>query len=258
MLVAFLSAPILSSAQQAPSPPRLFARVTMLKAKEGKEKDFENFVRDRIKPLQALRRQQGKIALWIFFKVHFAGQGDDYNYVGVTYAPAWASMETEPWASLLKEMDADADVGAFLASQRELRTMVREHVLYQLEALEPNPPVPSRYVRLDYMKTRPGKTSDYLKLEREDWMPFHQTLINDGQCSGWGLWQVVFPGGTGLPYDYVTSNRYSTYAQVLATDYEKTFKKATPAKNVNDVFNRTTQSRDIVKSELWEVVEILN
>lgn len=62
-----------------------------------------------------------------FFKVHFAGQGDDYDYVGVSYAPAWANMETEAWA------------------------------------LQPNPPVPSKYVRLDYMKTRAGKTSDYLK-----------------------------------------------------------------------------------------------
>ena len=44
----------------------------------------------------------------------------------------------------------------------------------------------------------------------------------------------------------------------MATDYEKTFKKASPSKNTNDIFNRTTSSRDLIRSELWEVVNMLN
>jgi hypothetical protein len=135
--------------------------------------------------------------------------------------------------------------------------LVRKHIFYRTHAIEPNPPVPSKYIRLDYMKIKPGKSADYVKAETEDWMPFHQSLVNDGQSTGWGLWQFVFPGGSDSPYDYVTSNRYATYAQVMATDYEKTFRKASPSKNVNDIFARTTQTRDLVKSELWEVVDML-
>lgn len=136
--------------------------------------------------------------------------------------------------------------------------MARTHMLYQIEAVEPSPPVPSKYVRLDFMKIKPGKVAEYLRVEREDWIPFHQTLVNEGKSSGWGLWQLVFPGGTDSSYDHITSSRYTTYDQVLATDYAGTFKKVSPGKNVNDIFNRATNSRDLVRTELWEVVDMLH
>ena len=256
MISVLLLLPSASFAQS--EAPRLYARLTMLKATEGKEREFENFVRESIKPLQDLRRQSGELVLWIFFKVHFAGQADAYNYVGVGYYPTWAKTDQEPLVDLLRQSNPNADVEGFTRRQSELRSVVGESIFSQLEAIEPNPPVPSRYVRIDYMKSKPGKQMDYLKIERNDWMPLHQRLITEAQSSGWGLWQVVFPGGSASRYDYVTSNRYTTYDQVLGADYEAMFKKLTPAKNVNDIFNRTTQSRDLVKSELWEVVEILN
>jgi hypothetical protein len=257
-LLAFLFFSTVAVALAQAQSPGLFARLTMLKVPEAKQPEFETFARENIKPLQNMRRQKGEIVLWILFKVHFAGDADPYNYVGVEYSPAWEGTERKPFAALFKELHPNGDAGAFLATQRELRTIVNEQIFYQLDAVESNPPVPTRYVRLDYMKSKPGKTDDYLRIEREDWMPFHQTLVKDGQLSGWGLWQVVFPGGTGLPYDFVTSNRYSTYAQVLATDYENTLKKTNPSKKPDEIFNRTTQSRDIVRTELWEVMEILN
>ncbi|HEU5148687.1 MAG TPA: hypothetical protein VFT90_18295 [Chryseosolibacter sp.] len=242
----------------AQSPPGLYARVTMLKAAEGKEKEFENFVKQRVKPLQVIRQQSGEMAFWIFFRVHFAGQADDYNYVGVGYYPSWANTEQETLGELLKQSDGDADVAEFTRLQRELRTVVRESIFYQLEAVEPNPPVPARYVMIGYMKAKPGKQSDYLNIERNEWIPVHQRLLTEGQSAGWGLWQVVFPGGTGSTYDYVTSNRYSTYDQVLQVNYEAMFKKVRPGANVTDILNRTTASRDLVRSELWEVVEMVN
>jgi len=245
------------SIAQAP-PSNVFARLTLIKVEEGKQQEFETFVRETIKPLQALSRQKGKIVLWIMFKVHFTGQADEYNYVGVSYYPSWANTNRESLAGLYRELNPNSDLAAFQQKQRDLRTFVHEHLLYQLETLEPSTSALSRYVRLDYMKVKPGKTEDYLNAEREDWMPLHKVLINDGQSSGWGLWQVIFPGGTSFPYDYVTSNRYTTYEQVLMGDYEQAFRKASPDKNMNEIFERTTQSRDLVKSELWEVIEILD
>lgn len=256
LIIAFVSGNVFTAAQ---TPPPVYARVSMLKVNAGKHAEFEQFMKDTMKPVHVLRREKGKIFLWILFRVHFSGANDEYNYVDVSYYPSWANMEpTFFLPDLLKEAHPEADAQAIIAKMLELRTIARSHVLYRTDAIEPNPPVPSKYVRLDYMKVKPGKGADYLKAERDDWMPFHRTLVNDGQSTGWGLWQLVFPGGTDASYDYVTSNRYATYADVLAADYEKTFKKASPAKNVNDIFNRTTSSRDLVRSELWEVVDMLN
>lgn len=243
---------------KAQEPRPLFARITMFKVMPGKDQEYLKYIRESMRPALIRLRGNGQIVHWIFFKVHFAGAADEYNYVGVTYSTSWEDTYQFSLANLLKEIDPKVDPGAIDAKLREFRTLIREHIVYRVEAVEPSPPVPSKFVRLDYMKVKPGKTADYLRAERDDWMPFHQTLVNDGESTGWGLWQAVFPGGTNSPYDYVTSNRYSTYAQVLAADYQKTFKKASPAKKTDDIFNRTTQSRDLVKSELWEVVDMLD
>jgi hypothetical protein len=230
----------------------------MLKVPGGKDQEFRKFMSETIKPVHVLRRQKGEIVLWILFKVHFTGTNDEYNYVVVHYYPTWAKTEAPLLLpDLLREVNPKADPVAIGTKARELSTLVRKHLLYRSHAVEPQTPVPSKYVRLDYMKVKPGKNAEYVRAETEDWMPFHQTLVNGGQSTGWGLWQLLFPGGTDSSYDYVTSNRYSTYEQVLATDYEKTFKTASPSKDINKIFERTTQTRDLVKSELWEVVDIL-
>lgn len=247
-----------SFATLAQAPPPLYAKITMFKVYAGKQLEFEKFMNETIKPTHVLRRQQGKIVMWILFRVHNTGELDEYNYAAVSYYPSWAATEPYNPADLLKQVNANADPVGVGARLRELRTVVRQHIIYRADVIEPNPPIPSKYVRLDYMKVKPGKNAAYLKLEREEWMPFHRRLLADGQITGWALWQMVLPGGSGLAYDYATSQRYGTYSQVMGVDYAATFKKVYPDKNVTDILTRTTDSRELVKSELWEVVDMLN
>lgn len=256
LMVVFICASMLSAAQ---SPPDVYARVTMLKVNPGKQAEFEQFMKQTMKPVHVLRREKGKIFLWILFRVHFAGGADEYNYVEVSYYPSWENTEANlSFPALMREAQPQTDPAMVTAKLLEFRSVARVYLVHRADFVEPTPPVPSKFVRLDYMKVKPGKAQAYLKVEREDWKPFHTTLIADGQSTGWALWQRVFPGGSNAEYDYVTSNRYATYADVMATDYEKTFKKASPSKNINDIFERTTSSRDLVRSELWEVVDMLN
>lgn len=241
----------------AQAPQEVFARVSMMKVSPGNQKEFEKFMNEKIKPLHMLRRQQGKIFLWILFKVHNVGGNDEYNYVGVSYHPAWETTEPPLFADLIRQAHPEDDAVAIESKWRELGTLVRQHILFRMEAIEPNPPVPSKYVRLDYMRVRPGKNGDYLDVEMKEWMPVHQSLINDGQCTGWGLWQLVFPGGSESAYHYVTSQRYADYAHALGTGFEEVLRKTHPSRNVSEILTRTTESRDLVKSELWEVVDML-
>lgn len=254
LLVTFCS---YFTAAQSPTP--VFARLTMQKVPAGKEQEYVKFMKETMKPMHTLRRTKGKIIHWILFKVHFTGDNDAYNYVGVSYYTSWANTEAnEVLADLYKEVNPKADPAAIAAQLQGLRTVVSQALIYRTEAVEPPTPLPFKFVRLDYMKVKPGMNASYLKIEREDWMPFHKTLLESGQATAWGLWRQLFPSGSDFPFDYITSSRYGTYAQVMETDYEKTFKKASPSKDLNAIFDRTTKSRDLVKSELWEVVEMLN
>jgi len=237
--------------------PQIYARVSMFKCPDGKQLDYEKYVKETMKPGLVRMREKGQIFQWIFYKVHFTGANDEYNYVGVTYSIGWPNTEEVSVPSTLKEIDPKVDPAAVGDKLRQLRTLVRQLIVYRTEAVEAGPSVTTKFIRLGFMKVKPGKNADYLKAEKEDWMPLHRSLVNGGQSSGWALWQVVFPGGTDSPYDYVTSSRYSAYSQIPVADYENIFKKVSPSKNVSDIFNRTTESRDLVKSELWEVIDML-
>jgi len=64
--------------------------------------------------------------------------------------------------------------------------------------------------------------------------------------------------GTSSNHDYVTSNVFSSYDQFANQDYEGAFKKAHPGKDANAMMEKTGKARDLVKSELWELVMTLN
>ena len=59
-------------------------------------------------------------------------------------------------------------------------------------------------VAIDYMKVKPGRAADYVRMEREVFRPVHQERVRLGNLEAWRLYQVQFPGGTEQEYGYVT------------------------------------------------------
>ena len=57
---------------------------------------------------------------------------------------------------------------------------------------------------VETMKTMPGKAADYVKTEREVWKKLHQERIKRGLIQSWNLYEVRYPSGTNVAYDYVT------------------------------------------------------
>jgi hypothetical protein len=212
-------------------------------------------MKETFKPIHELRKQKGKIISWYLFKVHFTGASDEYNYVTVQYYNAWGKTEADDdWAALIKEQNAKADPVAVSAKLRELRTIVREHIYYREANVDPKTPTPFKYVMIDFMKVKPGMLADYMKVEKDEWRPFHQHLADNGTAAGWGFWSLIFPGGTSRTHEFVTSSRYSTYTKLSEIDYAATFKAVYPSKDAQAAFDRADKARDLVRSELWEVI----
>lgn len=110
------------------------------------------------------------------------------------------------------------------------------------------------YFQFDYMKSKNG---DYVAMERELWKPVHQQRIKDGKLLWWGLYSVNFPSGTMADYDYVTINVYDSPARFEDgySELEKWMKAAHPDKDFEKMGQRTTDSRDIVWSEVFELID---
>ncbi len=88
-----------------------------------------------------------------------------------------------------------------------------------------NPPK-YRIVTLDYHKPEPGKTAEYLHVERQLWKPVHQERVNKGKIAYWKLYAVSFPNGDKQEYDYVTMTEFANF---LGESKYKELRGMTPA-----------------------------
>lgn len=116
---------------------------------------------------------------------------------------------------------------------------------------------PTYYVVYDYMKVKPGKWDDYLKLEKA-FKKIHAAKKKAGKLDDWGLMQVLSPSGASVEYDYVTFNVYAGDAQ-LANYYEGQYMpdnwSQMLAPDEFEVVMNSSEIRTLVKSEVWTTVD---
>lgn len=235
----------------------VFARLVFQKVTPGQEQEYEKIMKEIIKPMHQLRKQNGKIVNWRLFKVHYNGSSE-YNYVGVSYYDSWAKTEpNENYPELVKIANPKADVATILTKFRSIRTITGEALYSREDFVSAKTPIPFKYILIDFMKVKPGMEEEYIKVEQDDWKPFHQLLVDGNKMASWALWGRILPGGTAVDHDYVTSNAYATYDQIGNINYAETFKKANPTKDVQASFDRASKARDQVRSELWELIDSL-
>lgn len=258
LAVAGASASAQSSAPLAPMSQAAFARVTYHRVAPGSEAEFERFMREAWRPIFQTQRQAGRAANWILYRVHLTGSNDEYNYASVSYHDTWAKTEAAAsWSAIVRDSNP-ITAKVMITRTRELGPIVRQALYGRIDYVARPTPQPFRYAVLDFMKVKDGMVDDYLKVERDDWKPLHQVLTKEGNRVGWVLWDYMIPGGTGSPYDYVTTMLFADYASIKSANDAEAYKKAHPNGDLAASVARTRKSRDVVRTEIWEVVEALN
>ena len=158
------------------------------------------------------------------------------------------------WPALIKEANPKADPVQVMAKMHDLGTIVRRAVYYREENVLPAQGQTPKFILINFMKSKPGMYNEYVKIEKEEWKKFHQHLADQGKTAGWGLWSMVLPGGTSSTHDFVTANRYSSFAQAGEVNYGETYKAVYPEMDPQVAFDKADKARDLVKSEMWELI----
>src|SRR5688500_17462018 len=89
--------------------------------------------------------------------------------------------------------------------------------------------LPQPVYHVNFMKA--GKVGDYVRLERDIWMPIAQELVHTGRMHSWALYAVEYPYGTAREYDFVTIDAHASLADAhrSTTDiFEKVHPSLTP------------------------------
>lgn len=105
------------------------------------------------------------------------------------------------------------------------------------------------------MKVAPGQDDAYVQVEQELWKPVHQERVNAGTILGWYLYGVGSPTGTEVHHNYVTVTIYGSFEAMENSYPEGVWEKAHPGVNMAEVNERTMNARDLVRGEVWQLLD---
>ncbi|MEX0994839.1 MAG: hypothetical protein WD599_04870, partial [Balneolaceae bacterium] len=114
---------------------------------------------------------------------------------------------------------------------------------------------PSRYLMIDYMEVALGREFEYQMFEDEVAKPLHEERMNLDRMDAWELYQLVMPGGLNYGYNFATGNYFRSLEHIEFGFTEELIRKTHPEVNIMEFFETIFETRDLVQSELWELVE---
>jgi hypothetical protein len=114
------------------------------------------------------------------------------------------------------------------------------------------------YLRVDYFRVQPGKLTDWVDRAALVTRPIQQLRIQSGQIKGWQAQQILLPGGSSRPYNARTLIAFPSWeaiGQWLRVPDQELAARAHPGKNPARLLERAGQSQELVRSELFKIVE---
>lgn len=257
LLIAFIicgTIPKSSLAQE----PNVYVIVELMKVEQGNEEMYLDIEQNIWKKIHQERVNNGTIMGWILYRVKFTGENDEYNYATATVFDNRSNIE-DPFKGIdpqkiLPDIDADEAMSKTVESRKLVKSQLIRRLDFAYPANSAGPP-PFKFIHVNYMKVKPA--SGYPYIARTVWKPVLQEYVNQGTRAAWTLWQTVYPRGFAEDYQYIAVDYFSEWSQIGTSNFNEAFKKVHPGKNSNELMKESRESRTLVKTELWELVDMV-
>jgi L-rhamnose mutarotase len=246
----FIAYPKQSKAQD--QVPTLYALVEYMKVKQADVEKYLELERTFWKPIHEERVKKKEIAGWRIFAVRYTGTGDEYNFVTGTFFDDLSKLE-KVFNVDVEKIHPGKDIQKTYQETLESRELVKRNLLVMNSTI--NSTVPYKYLQVNFMKVKQGEENAYINVENSVWKPVHEELAKTGSKSGWSVWSIIYPGGYGTEYQYLTVDDFSEFTQIKMAGYESAFGKVHAGKNPAELMDQTNKSRILVRSELWESLD---
>lgn len=218
--------------------------------------EFESLVTEEWKELLATKQSPDQLIGWYFYRVVYpGGQSSEYNYVIIstykdpnTLVQVSNAIDEETNRSEERLMDQTFDLATHQFSE-----------LWKTEAgiFSNNNSGPSEFVLFNYMMVNPGKGAEYLTLENDMARPLHEARIADGRMHSWRTYSLMQPGGLDYKYNFATADHFTELNHIEFGFTNELIKSVMPGTNINEMFEAIYATRDIIKSETWQLVDSL-
>lgn len=235
-----------------------YKKVDYIKVENGNDREFLNTVKGAMSSAYQKLIDSGDIKSWRVYKVNFpGGEKSNYNYVNIVTTEDIRSFEdnfSNISSLFFVPKSAESNGLGGLASIVDLQASE----IWKVRSLIPGDTTqadePSRYMTMDYMDVAQGRGLEYLMLEDEVAMPLHKERISRDNMKGWEVYSLILPGGTEYGYNYATGNYFDHIEDVEFGFTQELIKQTMPGTDVADLLKTIYETRDLVKSELWELI----
>lgn len=216
---------------------------------------FESHISNILKPVQESRISDEVISEWYIYKVAYPGsQNPTYNYVVVSLSEELKDFDdsNEQIFNQISEM-SDSQIS------EEFKNMLIPYrsELWRINnsVLTDNSSKVSKYFIMDYMDVHFGMEYAYQMMEDEVALPIHEYRMEIDRMNGWELFSLIVPGGTEYGYNFATGNYYSNLQHFEFGFTEEIIRQSHPGTDVNEINETFSETRDLVRSEVWELID---
>jgi hypothetical protein len=242
---------------QAQSYEGLYMHIDYVFVPTGESENFQQRASSVLKPVQQARKDEGIITDWYIYKVSYPGtHHSNYNYVVITVGESISGFEdvagsvSSRFNNRNQQRIIQEFRNAYTPIFSELWT-IRNSVMKDDEAR------PSRYMVMNYMRVGQGYEFEYQMMEDETARPLHERRMQNDVMNGWELQEMILPGGLEYGYNFSTIDHYENLAHVEFGFTEELIRQTHPETDINAFFDNINRSRDLVKREVWELVDSL-
>jgi hypothetical protein len=264
-VIIALLLPAIRALSQTP-PQQIYVGINFIKVHPGKQEQFRQLVEKYGKKVNEYFFKNQNLVGWYLYQVLMpAGSSTDFDYAAVNITGSLAALLDFPMSTkdiykkVFPEM-TDKMISDVQTQFDEYRHIVRREIYTPVQGAHtenaPNAP-PSKYMQVDLMHPAAGKTADYIKMEKETFLPLHNERIKMGIMKGWGLYEKIMPVDSRMGYEYVTVNFYDDLNK-LGDGYAESVKKLFPQKDMNAMINETEATRTIVQSGIWKLMNYVD
>jgi hypothetical protein len=193
--------------------------------------------------------QTGDRLAWRLYHVPFSSnEKHRYNFVSVEIASTLNALESE--------IKNDPDL---MAQPPMIKLFFAVHSeIWKTEAdVYGDGTPPSRYLNANFMYAQPDRIRDYLELETDIARPLHQNQTNNNRMDGWNFNRLVFPTGTTVPYNFITTDFYSKLEQIEMGITREIIMNVHPEMDVSEFEDFADSIRERVWSDLWELLKFV-
>ncbi len=244
---------VLSHSIQAQSKERAYLKVSYLNVEKQDLGEFLSYAHNDWKQWHINRLENTSRTSWRLYRVPFSSNSSrDYNYISIEIASDLSDLQLDSQPS------ADS-YRLLLETIKPLKNVIHSEIWLTKAAVNSSDQeLPGRYMNANFMNASSERLGEYLDLEKNIARPLHLDQVDNNRMLGWNFYQLVFPTGVKVPYNFITADYYSSIEQIEMGITREIIMNVHPTLDVDEFEDYADSIRERVWSDLWELLDFVD